>query len=50
MIQIHNTKKDFKQAKEDAVAWWLDSRPLFDEIAEYQSPIITDLHQSFLNA
>ncbi|KAL8117590.1 hypothetical protein AgCh_015464 [Apium graveolens] len=36
-MEIRNTKEDLKQAKEDALAWWLGSRPLFDEIAEYQS-------------
>lgn len=36
-MERHNTEEDFKQEKEDAVAWWLGSRPLFDEIAEYQS-------------
>lgn len=36
-MEIHSTEEDFKQEKEDVVAWWLGSRPLFDEIAEYQS-------------
>lgn len=36
-IETRNTKEDLKQAKRDAVGWWLNSRPLFDEIGEYQS-------------
>lgn len=37
MAELHKTKEDLKQAKDEAMQSWLDSRPLIDELEKLQT-------------
>ncbi|GJS06048.1 hypothetical protein Tco_0362844 [Tanacetum coccineum] len=44
--ELHRTKEELKQAKDEAMQSWLDSRPLIDELEKLQSELANAKKQS----
>lgn len=44
--ELHRTKEELKQAKDEAMQSWLDSRPLIDELEKLQSELANAKQQS----
>ncbi|KAK3023974.1 hypothetical protein RJ639_042864 [Escallonia herrerae] len=50
MAELNNTNENLKQAKDNAMQSWLDSRPLIDELENLQADLTSAKNQSTISA